>query len=168
MRRLDEVFTCRKHGGLKCKTSKCENLRDSIRYLGRLVDKHGVRSDPEAVEAALTKKAPKTDTQLMIFLGFANYYREFVKGYADKIYPMQQLMKNKGKKLSWTYEAQVSFEKIKREFCDASVLGMTTEKGMFVLHQEQQCKGRTVLRPITYGSKVLSDTEMKYGAPKRS
>ena len=26
--------------------------------------------------------------------------------------------------------------------------------------------GRTVLRPIAYGSKVLSDTEMKYGAPK--
>ena len=27
--------------------------------------------------------------------------------------------------------------------------------------------GRTVLRPISYGSKVVSDTEMKYGAPKR-
>ena len=27
-------------------------------------------------------------------------------------------------------------------------------------------EGRTVLRPIAYGSKVLSDTEMKYGAPK--
>ena len=25
---------------------------------------------------------------------------------------------------------------------------------------------RTILRPIAYGSKVLSDTEMKYGAPK--
>ena len=27
-------------------------------------------------------------------------------------------------------------------------------------------KGKTVLKPIAYGSKVLSDTEMKYGAPK--
>ena len=34
------------------------------------------------------------------------------------------------------------------------------------LHQEQDWNGRTVLRPIAYGSKVLSDTEMKYGAPK--
>ena len=56
-----------------------------------------MRPDPEAVEAVLTWKAPKTDTQLMSFLGFANYYREFIKGYADKIYPMQQLMRNKGK-----------------------------------------------------------------------
>ena len=56
---------------------------------------------------------------------------------------------------------------------------MPTEKGMFmldtdasvvaisgILHQEQEWNGRTVLRPIAYGSKVLSDTEMKYGAPK--
>ena len=63
-----------------------------------MVDKNGVRRDPDAVEAALTWKAPKTDTQLMSFLGFANYYREFIKGYADKVYPMQQLMRNKENK----------------------------------------------------------------------
>ena len=166
-------------GGLKCKPSKCEILRDSIKYLGRLVDKHGVRPDPEAVEAVLTWNAPKTDTQLMSFLGFANYYREFIKGYADKINPMQRLMRNKGKKFTMTDEAKVSFENIKSELCEAPVLGMPKEKGMFVLdtdasvvaisgilHQEQEWNGRTVLRPIAYGSKVLSDTEMKYGAPK--
>ena len=176
--RLD-VFTCMKQAGLKCKPSKCEILRDSIKYLGRLVDKHGVRPDLEADEAFLTWKAPKRDTQLMSFLGFANYYREFVKGYADKICPMQQLMRNKGKKFTWTDEEQVSFENIKRELCEAPVLDMPTEKGMFVLdtdasvvaisgilHQEQQWNGRMVLRPIAYGSKVLSNTEMKYGAPK--
>ena len=74
-----------------------------------------MRPDPEAVEAVLTWKAPKTDTQLVSFLGFANYYREFIKGYADKIHPMQRLMRNKGKKFTWTDEAQVSFQKIKRE-----------------------------------------------------
>ena len=169
--RLDEVFTCMKQVGLNCKTSKCEILRDSIKYLGRLVDKHGVRPNPEA--------APKTETQLMSFLWFANYYREFVKGYADKIYPMQQLMRNKGKKFTWTDEAQSSIENIQRELCEAPVLGMPTEKRMFVLdtdssvvaisgilHQEQEWNGRTVLRPIAYGSKVSSDTEMKYGAAK--
>ena len=95
--RLDEVFTCMKQAGLKCKPSKCEILRELIKYLGRLVDKHGVGPDPEAVEAVLTWKAQKIDTQLMSFLGLANYYREFIKRYADKIYPMQQLMRNKGK-----------------------------------------------------------------------
>ena len=143
------------------------------------MDRHGVRPDPEAVEAVLISKAPRTDTQLLSFLGFANYYREFIKRYADKVYPIQKLMRNKGKKFEWKDEAQVAFENIKRELCEAPVLGMPTEKGMYVLdtdasvvaisgilHQEQEWNGRTVLRPIAYGRKVLSDIEMKYGAPK--
>ena len=35
-----------------------------------------------------------------------------------------------------------------------------------LLNQEQEWNGKTVLRPMAYGSKVLSDTEMKYGAAK--
>ena len=36
--RLDEVFDCMKRAGLKCKPSKCEIPRDSIKYLGRMVE----------------------------------------------------------------------------------------------------------------------------------
>ena len=76
----------------------------------------------------------------MSFLGFANYYREFIKGYADKIHPMQQLMKIKGKKFTWTDAAQISILNIKCELCEAPVLGMPTEKGMFEL---DMCKSGT-------------------------
>ena len=54
------------------------------------------------------------------------------------------------------------------------MLGLPTEKGMYVLdtdvsvvaisailHQESEWTGNTVLRPIAYGSKTLSHTEMK-------
>ena len=46
---------------------------------------------------------------------------------------MQRFTRNKGKKFSWTDEAQVSFENVKRELCEAPVLVMPTEKGIFVL-----------------------------------
>ena len=143
------------------------------------MDRHGIRPDPDAVKAVLTWKSPKTEHQLMSFLGFANYYREFIKGYADKVYPMQQLMRQKGKKFTWNNAAEESFQRLKKELCEAPELGMPTEKGMYVLdmdasvvaisgilHQEQEWNGKTVLRPIAYGSENLSDTEMKYGAPK--
>ena len=143
------------------------------------MDKHGIRPDPDVVEALVTWKTPKTEHQLISFLGFANYYRKLIKGYVEKLYPMQQLMRHKGKKFTWNYAAKESFQRIKKELCEAPVLGMPTEKEMYVLdtdasvvaisgilHQEQDWNGRTVFRPIIYGSKVLSDTEMKYGAPK--
>ena len=92
---------------------------------------------------------------------------------------MQQLMRQKGKKFTWNNAAEESFQRIKTELCETPVLGVPTDKGMYVLdtdasveaisvllHQEQWWNGKTVLRPIAYGSKVLSDTEMKYGAPK--
>ena len=88
-------------------------------------------------------------------------------------------MRNKGKKFDWNEEIQAAFENIKREQSEATVLGMPTKNDLFVLdtdasvvaisgilHQEQEWNERTVLSPIAYGSKVLSDTEMKYGAPK--
>ena len=106
----------------------------------------------------------------MSFLGLTSYYRKFVKGYADKIYPMQQLMRNKCKKFTLNDEGQVSFENIKREVCQAPVLGVTTEKSMFVsdtdalvvaisviLHQEQAWNEKTVLRLKAYVSKAFSD-----------
>ena len=55
------TLACLKRAGLKCKPSKCEILKDSIKYLGRMMDKHGIRPDPDAVEAVLTWKSPKTE-----------------------------------------------------------------------------------------------------------
>ena len=80
--RLDEVLA-----RLKCKLSKCEILKDSTKDLRRMVDKHAIRSDPDAVEAVLIW-SPKTEHELMSFRGSANYYRKFIKGYADKVYPI--------------------------------------------------------------------------------
>ena len=102
-----------------------------------------------------------------------------MKGYTDKVYPMQQLTRNKRKMSQWNEQAQSSFENVKRELCKAPDLGMPTEKGMYILdtdasvvavsgilRNEQEWNGQTVPRPIAYGSKAMSDTEKKYGAPK--
>ena len=60
---LDEVFACMKRAGLECKPLKCETLKYSMRYLGRMVDKHGIRPNPDAVEAVRTRKdSPETDS----------------------------------------------------------------------------------------------------------
>ena len=54
---------------MKC--SKCEILKDSIKYLRRIGEKNGIRSDPDDVEAVLTWKLSNTENQLMSVLGFA-------------------------------------------------------------------------------------------------
>ena len=88
-------------------------------------------------------------------------------------------MRPNGKIFKWKDAAEESYQRIKRELCEALVMGMPTKICMYnldtdvsvvailgTLHQEQEWVGKTVLRPVAYGNKVLNDTEIKYGAPK--
>ena len=93
-----------------------------------MVVKHGFRPDPDAVEAVLTWESPKTEHQLMSFLDSANYYMKFIK-----VYPMQQLMRHKGKKFTWKSRGRGIISKNKERSWKAPVLGMPTEEGMYLL-----------------------------------
>ncbi len=70
--RINEDLSCLREAGLKCKPSKSEFLKCSIRYLGRVVDKEGVRPDPDSVETVLQWRRPRNKRKLQSFLGFAN------------------------------------------------------------------------------------------------
>ena len=176
--RLDEVFACMKRSGLKCKPSKCEILKDSIKYLGRMVDKHGIRPDPDAVEAVLTWKSPKTEHQLMSFLGFANYYREFIKGYADKVYPMQQLMRHKGNE-ERDKNIKKDMQQLKNRYDDVNSQLGSLEKRMDTMNRNQaesscaiQAKLDAILRNSTSQERPAADrtqgTRVDFVEPQRN
>ena len=176
--RLREVFECLKRAGLKCKSAKCSFMKTQTKYLGRIITKDGIRPDPGAVEKVRTWQPPRNRTELASFFGFANYYREFVKDFATKAFAMSSLMR-KAAPFQWTSEAQESFDSVKQALMDATALALPASEGKFVLdtdasnvgisgilHQEQQWNGKTVLRPVHFGSHALNPTQMKYGAPK--
>ena len=88
---------------------------------------------------------------------------------------MQQLLK---KSQQWVERHQEAFDSVKQALVDATVLAAPNEEGQFVLatdtsavaiadilHQEQEHNGKTVLRPIVYGQKSQTRTQLNYGAP---
>ena len=93
------------------------------------MDKHGLRPDPDAAKAALTRKNPQNRHTADALLKIHKILSRVLKGYADKVYPMRQLMRNEGKKFERMEKAQEALENIKRELCEAPVLVMPTEKG---------------------------------------
>ena len=69
---------------------------------------------------------------------------------------MQEHMRQKGKKFTWNNAAEESFQRIKK-LCEAPVLGIPKEKGMYILdtdasvvaisgilYQEQEWNEKTV------------------------
>ena len=80
--RLHKVFQKLDKTALHLKPSKCEFFKDRLEYLGHVVSSKGIETNPKKIAAILNWPWPRNITQIRSFLGFCNYYRKFIKGYA--------------------------------------------------------------------------------------
>ena len=103
LERLREVFDCLRNAGLKIKASKCQFFETEIKFLGRIISDGQIYPDYEAVKPVLEWQAPRNIAQVQSFLGFAGYYRDFIKGYAELVSPLTALLK-KDVEWKWTPE----------------------------------------------------------------
>ena len=88
--RLRGVFEHLAKAGLKLKPSKCEFFQTSLKYLGHIVSKNGIATDPRKIKAIQDWPRPETVTEVRSFTGFTNYYRRFIKGYAKIARPLHE------------------------------------------------------------------------------
>jgi len=93
----------------------------STKYLGFIVEAGKGIMDPAKVSAIQEWKAPTTAKGVLGFLGFANFYRRFIKDFSKLSSPLHALTK-KDVKYHWNKEADDGFEALKKAFVSASVL----------------------------------------------
>ena len=84
---LRGVFEKLAQTGLKLKPKKCEFFKTKLAYLGHIVSKDGIETDPKKIEAIRDWPRPCTVTDVRSFLGFTKHYRRFLKGYAQIAHP---------------------------------------------------------------------------------
>ena len=68
--RLRGVLQKLQNVGLKLKPSKCEFFKERISYLGHIVSKNGVETDPKKIQVILDWPRPQTVYHVRSFLGF--------------------------------------------------------------------------------------------------
>ena len=73
------------------------------------------------VERVLGWPVPKTMKDVRKFLGLANYYRRFIKDFAQVARPMNMLTR-KDEKWRWGDEQQKAFNELKKVFTSKPVL----------------------------------------------
>ena len=78
---------------LYAKMSKCEFWLREVSFLGHIVSKEGIRVDPSKIKVILEWKPPRNVTEVHRFLGFAGYYKRFVKGFSMIATPMTDYSK---------------------------------------------------------------------------
>lgn len=194
--RLMRVLSRLKQFGLKLSPEKCKFFQSSVHYLGHVVSEKGVETDPEKIEALKSWPVPCNLKELRSFLGFAGYYRRFIKDYAVVVKPLNDLtrgyapnrhptkvkqpkVKYSDPKQSfgekWTCHQQIAFETIVSKLTTAPVLGFANPQLPYILHTDASITGLGAvlyqeqegnLRVIAYASRGLSVSESKYPAHK--
>ena len=118
---LWEVLTRLMAAGLTVRRDKCHFCRPELRYLGYVVDKHGLHVDPEKVSAILNLPIPTTVTEVRRVLGMASWYRRFIPNFSSVVSPITSLTK-KNFKFLWSDECQLAFSQIKEALVAAPIL----------------------------------------------
>src|ERR1700753_159515 len=107
--------------------------------------------------------------QVQAFLGFTNFYRQFICGYSNVAKPLTKLTGKSGG--LWGEEQREAFEKLKSRIAEDAVLALPNDHGKYRLEADasegaigailsQQQDG--VWRPVAFISHSLNETERNY------
>lgn len=72
------------------KAEKCEFHGSSVSSLGYIIESRQVKADPDQIRAVAEWPRPSSQKWLQRFLGFANFYRCFIRDYSKVAAPHQQ------------------------------------------------------------------------------
>ncbi|XP_063289915.1 uncharacterized protein LOC134574753 [Pelobates fuscus] len=108
--------------GLYCKLEKCLFDQTSVQFLGYIISEEGFSMDPSKLEAIKSWPLPQGLKAIQRFVGFANYYRKFIKNFSSIIAPITKMTKKGTNPRVWSPEALKAFEMLEQAFTTAPVL----------------------------------------------
>jgi len=103
IRHVRAILTRVRDTGLTLMASKCEFHTMETEYLGYVISPKGLRMDEEKIRTIKEWKEPINVKGIQSFLGFANFYRRFIKDYRKITAPLTSLTR-KEKKWEWNDE----------------------------------------------------------------
>ena len=121
MLNLEKVLKCLLEANVRLKPSKCYFVQSEVEYLGYIVSAERLSPNSQKIKAVKEFPTPTNTTVVKAFLGLCNYYRRFVKGFAQIASPLNKLT-SKHAKFEWTDHYQEAFEVLKRALISASLL----------------------------------------------
>jgi hypothetical protein len=163
---LRQVFQALLDNELYVKREKCRFAVEEVDFLGHVIGKGRVRMDKAKVRAIAEWEPPTRIPELRSFLGLANYYRRFVKGYSDIATPLTDLLK-KGRAWEWDVKCQEAFENLKAALIEEPVLALPDFAKPFEVHSDASdyAIGGVLMQdghPIAFESRKLNDAERRY------
>jgi len=168
---IEEILKRLEENDLYVKPEKCMWKARKIGFLGVVIGPNRIEIEEGKVEGVLGWPVPKTVKDIRKFLGLTNYYRRFIKDFAQVARPMNVLTR-KDEKWQWGDEQQKAFDELKKVFTSKPVLAAPDLDKEFRVEADasnyatggvlsMKCSDEK-WRPVTFISKSLSNTEQNY------
>ncbi|KAG1925598.1 hypothetical protein F2P79_025429 [Pimephales promelas] len=140
---------------LYAKMEKCEFHQTSISFLGYVISQDGVAMDEKKVRGVVDWPIPQTVKELQRFLGFANFYRRFIRNFT-----------------------QQAFQELKKRFTTAPILRHPDPERQFIVEVDASNTGVGAILsqrqgnpakmfPCAFFSRKLSPAERNYDVGNR-
>ena len=139
--------------------------------MGVLIGPEGIKMEEVKVKGILEWPTPKCVKDVQKFLGLANYYCQFIEGFASIARLLHNMVK-KDKKWEWTEKQNKAFEELKKRFTEEPVLTAPDldKKMRMEIDTSDYATGRVLSmecedglwRLVAFLSKSLNETERNY------
>lgn len=174
---VKKILQTLNNNGVLLKPEKCEFHCQKTTYLGLVISPEGISMDTKKMSAVMDWTCPKHFKDLQAFLGFANFYRRFIRNFSKLAAPLTVLSKKEpGTKehipFVWTTAHQFAFDTLKTAFTSAPVLmHFNPEKSIIVETDASdyvsagvlsQKDDQGILHPVAFFSKKHSPAECNY------
>jgi hypothetical protein len=173
--RLGEVLQRVREAHLKLKPSKCALFQSEVKYLGHIVNTHGVSTDPAKVQSVREWARPRNLSEVRTFMGFIGYYRRFFKDFATLARPLNRLT-SKDVPFQWTEEEEKAFQDLRRLMTEAPVLAYPQPGVEYIVDTDASADGAGAVlsqclggeeRVVAYYSKTFSTCQRNYCVTRR-
>lgn len=158
------LFTLRANGVL-LKPEKFEFHTKTTRYLRLIISPKGISMDQTKLITIQEWTTPCKVKNVQAFLGFANFYQQFIKEFSMVVNLFTQFT-HKDLAFTWTPEAQLSFNTLKKAFSTAPILMHFDSQKAVIIETEasdyvspgilSQHDDNEVLQPVAFYTKKRS------------
>ena len=142
-----------------------------VEFFGYIVSSEGISMDPANVQTILELRTPQSVRDVQCFLGFANFYRKFIRNYSKKVLPLTQLI-HKNQPFIWSSSATEAFKSLKRAFTSAPILIHANQDKPFIFETDasnfalgsvlSQPNENGLLYPTAFHSRKFEAMEINY------
>ncbi|KAJ7997424.1 hypothetical protein DPEC_G00228830 [Dallia pectoralis] len=163
---------------LYAKLEKCLFFQRAVSFLGFHITTRGVEMEVDRVAAVRNWPVPTTVKAVQRVIGFANFYRRFIKNFGKVAAPITSLLKGGPSRIRWSNEADRAFGTLKMLFTSAPVLAHPDPSLPFIVEVDasevgigailsQRSGTPPKVRPCAFYSRKLSAAEQNYDVGDR-